>query len=887
MSGAMFGLLSSFDHNLQSWETYKCRISQWFVANDISRTSDPAGIKRRAILLSALTDATYKLAADLAVPKTLTDVPYEDILRLLDDHFTPKRCGFGERYKFYVAVQQEDETYPQWAARLRGLTGHCGFANVEEALRDRFVMGMLPGPEREKLFAQDLTALSLAKAVEMAESVRSARVGATTAAVQVATHDQLFKMTQSTAAGRSGALRLKDGGNKVQCQVCGYRNHDTSQCRFAKLKCKKCNVTGHLRRMCKKINYLEANVVDDGDDDGECFNIRSVKGEAMTETVTISGVELKFEIDSGSAVTAISEQTYRKYFNNVPLSKTKKRLFSYTGNSIICIGVVQLQVSYANESHLLYVCVIRDGGPPILGCDFISKFKLELLPIQYCKQVDENNIINALQSRYPMVFSDKLGSFNKFKVKLHLKEDAKPVFIRARPLAFALKDKVDKEIDRLVAAGVLKQVDHARYASPIVPVLKRNGSVRICADYSTGVNKQLVVDQYPLPTITELFTRLYGGQQFSKLDLSSAYNQLVLDEESQELTCINTHRGVYKHTRLCFGLASSPAIFQRAIECVLAGVPGTLCLLDDILITGKNKTEHLLRLHQVLQRLQDAGLTLQREKCEFFKDDINYLGYVINKDGLHKSPEKIRAMTDAPVPTNVKQLQSFLGLINYYRSFVPNASAILKPLYELLKKGNKWYWGHEHEDAFNAIKKCLASDQVLAHFNHNATIILTVDASPSGLSAILSQIEPNGSERPVSFASRTLNAAEKRYSQIQKEATAIIFGVRRYHQYLYGRAVPFILRTDHKPLLSIFGPCRGIPEVSANRLQRYAMFLSSCNYRIEYVRSTDNTADFLSRASLGEAGTAAEGRDSVDAMIPDLDRASYINFVVEGIPYTL
>lgn len=234
------------------------------------------------------------------------------------------------------------------------------------------------------------------------------------------------------------------------------------------------------------------------------------------------------------------------------------------------------------------------------------------------------------------------------------------------------------------------------------------------------------------------------------------------------------------------------------------------------------------------------------------------------------------------------KLQSFLGLINYYRSFVPNASAILKPLYELLKKGNKWYWGHEHEDAFNAIKKCLASDQVLAHFNHNATIILTVDASPSGLSAILSQIEPNGSERPVSFASRTLNAAEKRYSQIQKEATAIIFGVRRYHQYLYGRTVPFILRTDHKPLLSIFGPYRGIPEVSANRLQRYAMFLSSYNYRIEYVRSTDNTADFLSRASLGEAGTAAEGKGSVDAMIPDLDRASYINFVVEGnLPVSL
>lgn len=891
MAGTVFGILTTFDHNEQSWETYKCRIKQWFVANDITATSDPAGIKRRAVLLSALADGTHKLAADLVLPKQLTDVPYEDVLRILDEHFTPKRCGFGERYNFYAAAQREGETYAQWAARLRGLTAHCGFSNVEEALRDRFVMGMLPGPDREKLFTKDLAGLTLAKAMEFAENALRARVaaaaatGAGSGGAQAAPH-ALFKITRAEAPARAGSAKreLASGAGKVQCQVCGYYNHETSQCRFTKAKCRKCNVTGHLRRMCTKIKYVESGAVEESDDDGEVFSIRSVQGEPLTETVSIAGIELKFEIDSGSAVTAISEITYKKYFSHIPLSSTKKRLFSYTGGKIVCVGIAQLPVSYAGASHSLCVYVVREGGPPILGRDFIAKFRLELLPIQYCKQSDEHDLIVRLQSCYPSLFSNKLGLFNKFKVKLQRKEDAKPVFVRARPVAFALKKKVDEEIDRLVGIGILEPVDHAQYASPIVPVLKQNGSIRICADFSTGVNKQLVVDQYPLPTVTELFAKLCGGQQFTKLDLSNAYNQFLLDDESQELTCINTHRGIFKQTRLCFGIASAPAIFQRAMEGVLAGVPGTLCMLDDILITGKTRAEHLERLHQVLLKLQDAGLVLQKEKCVFFKDEVNYLGYVIDKNGLHKSPEKIKAMLEAPVPTNINQLQSFLGLVNYYRNFVPNASSILCPLYELLRKDKKWCWTREHDEAFTIIKKCLASEQVLAHFNPDATIILTVDASPTGLCAILSQVESDKSERPISFASRTLNAAEKRYSQIQKEATAIIFGVRRFHQYLYGRSVPFILRTDHKPLLSIFGPHRGIPEVSANRLQRYALFLSGYNYKIEYVSSANNSADFLSRACLPEEAESA--RDG-EASTPDLDRASYINFVLEdSLPVT-
>ncbi|CAG4936901.1 unnamed protein product [Colias eurytheme] len=175
MSFSNMSILSNFDHNLQTWKTFKSRIAQWFIANDIDAVKDPLGVKRRAFLLSALSDSTYKLASDLALPKELQEVPYEDILRLLDAHFTPKQVGFGERHKFYSAEQLPTESTQQWAARLRGLTAYCNFSNVEEVLRDRFIMGMLPGPEKEKLYVQDLAELTLARAVELVENLRSAR----------------------------------------------------------------------------------------------------------------------------------------------------------------------------------------------------------------------------------------------------------------------------------------------------------------------------------------------------------------------------------------------------------------------------------------------------------------------------------------------------------------------------------------------------------------------------------------------------------------------------------------------------------------------------------------------------------------------------------------
>ena len=213
--------------------------------------------------------------------------------------------------------------------------------------------------------------------------------------------------------------------------------------------------------------------------------------------------------------------------------------------------------------------------------------------------------LRDILTKYKSVFTEDNGKVKGMKATLTLKENAKAKFCKARPVPYALKEKVEQELDRLEKEGIIQKVDHSDWATPIVAVPKGNNSVRICGDYKTTVNPQLKVDQYPLPRIDDIFASLAGGQQFSKIDLCQAYHQLELDDNSKSYLTINTHKGLYKYNRLVFGIASSPAIWQRTIDQVLDGIPNTSCILDDMIIPGKTDEEHLTNLQTVLKRLQD------------------------------------------------------------------------------------------------------------------------------------------------------------------------------------------------------------------------------------------------------------------------------------------
>ena len=286
---------------------------------------------------------------------------------------------------------------------------------------------------------------------------------------------------------------------------------------------------------------------------------------------------------------------------------------------------------------------------------------------------------------------------------------------------------------------------------------------------------------------------------FTTLDLAHAYNQIPLDLESQKLVVLNTHKGLYRYKRLPFGIASAPAVFQRTMENLLRDIPCVSVYLDDIVVTEKSLEDHIKNLEEVLIRLE--RVRLKKTKCKFMRTSLEYLGHVISEKGLQPSKKNLAAIRGAPEPQDVSQL-SFLGLVNYCGKFLPNLSSTLSPLYALLKKNCKWHWEESQKQAFEEAKIQLASERLLVHYDSEKPLLLACDASPCGIGAVMSHRFEDGSERPIAYASRSLAPAEKQYSQLEKEALAIVFGIKKFHQFLYGRK--FVILSDHQPLQGLF-----------------------------------------------------------------------------------
>jgi hypothetical protein len=244
-----------------------------------------------------------------------------------------------------------------------------------------------------------------------------------------------------------------------------------------------------------------------------------------------------------------------------------------------------------------------------------------------------------------------------------------------------------------------------------------------------------------------LFATLSGGKKFTHLDLSQAYLQLSLDEQSQKYVVINTHKGLFKFKRLPFGVASAPAMFQKIMDTILQGIPGVICYVDDILVTGATEEEHLRNLEEVLRRLKKYGIRVKKSKCRFMQKWIRFLGLIIDALGLHASTEKVEAVLKAPRPLNVKQLRSFLGMMNYYRKFIPSLATILKPLTSLLQQNTRWCWSNASAKAFEEAKRLLTVSPVLAHYDPVLPMRLAADASSHGVGAVISHVFPKLMER--------------------------------------------------------------------------------------------------------------------------------------------
>ena len=389
-----------------------------------------------------------------------------------------------------------------------------------------------------------------------------------------------------------------------------------------------------------------------------------------------------------------------------------KPLQGYSGYEVQVIGQAKVEVEYGNQRYQLPLLVVAGTQrPPLFGRNWLQSIHLDWTALH---QLREN--ASGIVGRFPAVFGRDVGTIKGYKAIIRLRQGTKPIFKKSRSVAYALQPALELELNRMQQEGILEPVERSEWATPLVIVPKSNGKLRVCGDFKVTINQCVETKTYPLPTTDDIFARLAGGRIFTKLDLSQAYLQLPVDDDSKDLLVINTPKGLFRYNRLPYGVSVAPAIFQSVMDRILHNLP-VACYLDDILISAPTVEEHDVLVEKVLQRLQDAGIHLHQEKCHFGQRQVEYLGHLIDATGIHPTNNKVRAIKEAPVPSDITQLRAFVGLLNYYGKFIPQVATHMTPLYKLMEKDHKWLWSAECQDAFLKCKELLTCEAVLAHYD--------------------------------------------------------------------------------------------------------------------------------------------------------------------------
>lgn len=849
---------------------------------DAEKLDDAA--KVRALLRKIDTDCHEKYT-NLILPKHPRELSFVDTVAKLKSIFGRKSSQFNARFKCLQVQKNEHDDFNTYAGIVNR---HCENFNISNITPDQFKsLIFVCGLQSHKY--SDIRSRLLAKIENVAnetisldtlaeECHRIVNLKEDTHMIEnpkpVTSTVNILKNKNNRERGNFGNTPpVKDKGSNAKapsspCWQCGEM-HFVKNCSFSTHLCSICKVVGHKEGYCSCFTSKNREKKPNKNGNKQKKQWKSAKNKTnkvqinQIDTVTrrkfiticMSGVPVKMQYDTASDITIVSRDTWLK-IGQPKLSPTTCTAVTASQSAMRIPAEFECSVKFQDKliTTICYITTVENCN--LLGLDVMDKFRLHELPISsICNQVQQtskitgkyqNDIQTEIKLRFPKLFSENLGLYTKSKVNLQLKDNAKPIFRQKRPVAYASLQPIEDELYRLQQLGVVTPVDTSEWAAPIVVVKKPNGQIRICADYSTGLNDVLEPHQYPLPKPDDIFAKLANSTVFSHIDLSDAFLQVEVSEDSRELLTINTHRGLYRMNRLQPGVKTAPGAFQQIMDQLTAGLDGVASYMDDVIVAGRDEKSHRDNLFSLLKKIEDSGFHLKMQKCEFSLCQIKYLGHIIDKNGIHSDPERTTAISNMPEPHNIATLRSYLGAVNFYGKFIREMRSIREPLDNLLKKDSKFVWSKECQNSFKKFKEIMMSDLVLAHYDPEMEVIVAADASQSGIGACIQHKYPDGNVKAIYHASRSLTPAETRYSQIEKEALALIFAVTKFHRYIYGRK--FTLQTDHKPLISIFGSKKGIPVYTANRLQRWALTLLLYDYKIEYISTNEfGYADVLSR----------------------------------------
>ncbi|KAK3098958.1 hypothetical protein FSP39_024697 [Pinctada imbricata] len=830
----------------ETWQKWIKRFERFRTASELSEKSEEAQVNTLLYSMGPESDevlSSLKLSAD--------DLKkYDTVKGKFNDYVVVRRNVIIERAKFNQRMQNEGESVDNFITSLYTLAEHCGYNDLhDEMIRDRIVVGLRDRKLSEKLqMDEKLTLDKAVKLVRQSAAVKEQQVvvrqesnqasGIALDAVRAPRRCQKFQRGNRYGHFKpQQTQQVKPKSNNDICERCGNSPHSRNRCPAADAQCMKCGRTGHFAKMCrnKAIRELESSPYPE---DAFLGAIDTDTENGWMVDLSINGVSVRFKIDTGADVTVIPEEISRKVKGSE--HKPDRILYGPANKNLIVTKMIKVAVQYNDKTSDQEIYVVKNLKTALLGRPAIEALNLLM-------RVENVNTGTEVKKKHPKLF-DGLGKTN-WEYKISLKDNAKPYALSSpRRVPLPLMNQVKEELERMQSLGVITKVDQPTdWCAGMVVAQKPNGKVRICVDL-TKLNESVRRENYPIPSIDQELASLSGASVFTKLDANSGFWQIPLAKESSILTSFITPYGRFRFNRLPFGIASAPEFFQKRMSEEVAGLPGVLCHMDDILISGKNQEEHDNNLERVLQKIEAAGLTLN-DKCVFSAESIKYLGHIIDRNGIRADPDKVRAINDMRAPTNVSELCRFLGMVNQLSKLMPNLAETTKPLRDLLRRENQWYWDETQQSSFENIKRELCSTPILAHYDPSRQTIISSDSSSYGLGAVLIQKQEDESYRPIAFASRSLTNTEQRYAQIEKEALASTWACEKFSDFIVSLSVK--IETDHKPLLALLGSKR-MDELPA-RIQRFRMRLMRFDYSMTYVPGKHMyTADTLSRSPVGE-----------------------------------
>ena len=826
---------------------------------------DPA--IRRAHFIASLGSEGQRIFFSLEVRDDSLDAA-KDAVRA---HFVAVTCEETLRYQFKTRGQSQDENIDTYVAELRRLIVGCNYdrygADCEkEMIRDQIVEKVYDSKVREKLLlrANELCRqkkrMTLQDAIEIcraAESVKaqSSIMNGAEGVNKVQSHSHpVRKPNQSTSK------------KKVTCYACSKDGHmaGDSKCKAKGKRCNECSGIGHFSgsKFCKGKADLSCKSVNQSDTPTETVNILAISSQSGNKIMTNCNVTSKseptksfqtqFQVDCGSNVSILPHDMYMSNHFSDELVPAPRKLTDYSGQMIPVVGCTTLSIELDGDLTSAFFYLAKRGSA-ILGMDVLKPTGFEL-----------SESVSQVSGKPSPKPNRKVVT--KFAHHIKLKSDAKPVKQKYRAPPYAVRDKVRSELDRLQSEGIIEPVDSSEWVSPLVVVGKKaSDEIRICTDLS-ALNQNILVDCFPLPIIEELVHSMKDAKVFSTLDLKSAYNQVPLTDDCKDLTAFITADGLFRWRRIPFGLASAPSFFSKMMNSVLHECR-SFCVwyLDDICVFGPDAKTHDKFLKLVIEKLDQVGLVLNYSKCKLRQSSVDFLGCCVSSEGITPLDDKVSAIASMECYT-VGDLQKFLGMTQYYARFVPNLSSMTKELRGMITKpeSDTLSWTDKTRSDYNLVKQAMICSDVLVGFDSKLQTIVTTDASGVGLGAYLSQIQNDGSERIVAFASKSLSDTESAYSTLELEALSCVWAIERWHTYLWGRK--FLLRTDHNPLTSLLGAT--LTKRAGHRVARWRSRLKVYNFDVKHVKGVDNViADTMSRLPVGDKTPVSDDDTEVVAIV--------------------